>query len=39
MSELLCVSTEAIKKAKQRLKKIMEAQDQESIPVDRTILP
>lgn len=27
MSELLCVSTEAIKKAKQRLKKKMEAQD------------
>lgn len=39
MSELLCVSTEAIKKAKQRLKKIMGAQDQESISVDRTISP
>lgn len=37
MSELLCVSTEAIKKAKQRLKKKMEAQDQGTISVDRTI--
>ncbi|CAM3749444.1 tetratricopeptide repeat protein [Sphingobacterium prati] len=37
MSELLCVSMEAIKKAKQRLKKKMESQDQESISADRTI--
>jgi len=29
MSELLCVSTEAIKKAKQRLKKKMDLVDQD----------